>query len=54
VFNPLLDVPGDRAIEKTLRDVVENPPEPAPVLVMHTEEPTPVEYLRHVWLEITA
>ena len=47
----LLDVPGDRAIEKTLRDVIENPPEPAPVLVMHTEEATPLEYLRHVWLE---
>ena len=47
----LQDVPSDRAIERALRDVVENPPEPAPVLAMHTEETTPDEYLRHVWLE---
>jgi hypothetical protein len=47
----VMDVPGDRAIEKALRDVIENPPEPAPVLVMDTEEATPAGYLRHVWLE---
>lgn len=47
----ILAVPGDRAIEKAIRDVLENPPEPAPKLVMQTEEATPAEYLRHVWLE---
>lgn len=46
----LQEVPGDRAIEKALRNVVENPPESAPVLVMHAEEESPTEYLRHVWL----
>ena len=47
----LQEVPGDRAIERALRDVIEHPPEPAPTLAMHAEEATPEEYLRHVWLE---
>jgi len=47
----LQDVPGDGAIERALRNVVEHPPEPAPVLALHTEEVTPAAYLRRVWLE---
>ncbi len=47
----LQDVPGDGAIERALRNVVEHPPEPAPVLALHTEEATPAAYLRRVWLE---
>ena len=47
----LQDVPGDGAIERALRNVVEHPPEAAPVLVLHTEEATPAAYLRHIWLE---
>lgn len=47
----LQDVPGDRAIEKALRNVVENPPESAPVLAMQSEDETPAEYYRHNWLE---
>lgn len=47
----LQDVPGDVAIEKAIRNVVEHPPEPAPRLALHTEEATPAAYLRRVWLE---
>ena len=47
----LQDVPGDRAIERALRNVVEHPPEPAPILSLHSEEATPAAYLRRVWLE---
>ena len=47
----LQDVPGDAAIDRALRNVVEHPPEPAPVLALHTEEATPAAYLRRVWLE---
>ena len=47
----LQDVPGDTAIERTLRNVVEHPPEPAPTLALHTEETTPAAYLRCLWLE---
>lgn len=44
-------VPGDDAIERALRNVVENPPEPAPMLALSTEEATPAEYLRRLWLD---
>jgi hypothetical protein len=44
-------VPSDAAIERALRAVIEHPPEPAPVLELHTEETAPVAYLRHLWLE---
>ncbi|NJM54665.1 MAG: hypothetical protein HC841_00930 [Verrucomicrobiae bacterium] len=47
----LQDVPGDAAIDRALRNVVEHPPEPAPVLALHTEDATPAAYLRRVWLE---
>ncbi|MGH2373719.1 MAG: hypothetical protein ACRDIC_09660 [bacterium] len=44
-------VPGDGPIEGALRNVVENPPEPAPVLALSTEEATPADYLRLLWLD---
>ena len=47
----LQDVPADRAIERALRNVVQHPPEPAPLLALHTEETAPAAYLRRVWLE---
>jgi hypothetical protein len=45
------NVPGDAAIERALRDVIENPPEPAPVLALSGEEITPADYLRQLWLD---
>jgi hypothetical protein len=47
----LQDAPGDGAIERALRNVVEHPLEPAPVLKLYQEETTPAAYLRRVWLE---
>ena len=47
----LQDVPGDRAIERALHNVIEHPPEPAPRLALDTEDATPAAYLRRVWLE---
>ena len=44
-------VPSDAAIERALRAVIEHPPEPPPVLALHSEEETPAAFLRHLWLE---
>ena len=46
-----LHVPGDSAIERALRNVVEHPPEPVPVLAMSGEDAAPTAYLRCLWLE---
>jgi hypothetical protein len=46
-----LHVPADNAIERALRNVVEHPPEPAPVLAMSGEDAIPAAYLRRLWLE---
>jgi hypothetical protein len=46
-----LHVPADNAIERALRNVVEHPPEPAPVLTMSGEDASPAAYLRRLWLE---
>ena len=46
-----LHVPADSAIERTLRNVAEHPPEPAPVLAMSGEDAIPAAYLRRLWLE---
>ncbi len=45
------NVPGDAAIERALRNVIENPPEPAPVLALSIEAATPADYLRRLWLD---
>ena len=44
-------VPTDNAIDRALRNIVEHPPEPAPVLAMSEEDATPAAYLRRLWLE---
>jgi hypothetical protein len=44
-------VPSDAAIERALQAIIEFPPEPAPVIVLDTEDPAPADYLRHLWLE---
>ncbi|MBI4658157.1 MAG: hypothetical protein HY735_04775 [Verrucomicrobia bacterium] len=45
------NVPGDAAIERTLRNVAEHRPEPAPVLALSAEEAAPADYLRRLWLD---
>lgn len=44
-------VPSDSAIERATRGIVDHPPEPAPVLALHSEDAVPPDYLRHLWLE---
>lgn len=45
------NVPGDAAIERALRNIVEHPPEPAPVVALSAEEETPSDLLRRHWLD---
>ena len=45
------NVPGDAAIALALRRVIEHPPEPPPVLDLTTEETTPDELVRRLWLD---
>jgi hypothetical protein len=45
------NVPGDAAIERALRAVIQNPPEPAPVLTLSAEEAMPADYIRRLWLD---
>lgn len=45
------NVPGDAAIARALRNVAEHPPEPAPVVGLSTDEGTPPDYLRRLWLD---
>ena len=46
------NVPGDAAIALALRRVIEHPPEPPPVLDFTTEQATPEELARLVWLDL--
>lgn len=43
--------PGDAALERSLRNVAEHPPEPPPVLSLSTEDAAPADYLRRLWLD---
>lgn len=43
--------PGDAAIERSLRNIGENPPEQAPVVQLSSEEEAPPDLLRRRWLE---
>jgi hypothetical protein len=45
------NVPGDAAIAMALRRVIEHPPEPPPVLDLTSEETTPDELVRRLWLD---
>jgi hypothetical protein len=45
------NVPGDAAIALALRRVIEHPPEPPPMLDLTTEETTPDELVRRLWLD---
>ncbi len=45
------NVPGDAAIVLALRRVIEHPPEAPPVLDIATEQPTPEELARLLWLD---
>ena len=45
------NVPGDAAIALAVRRVIEHPPEPPPVLDLTTEETTPQELVRRLWLD---
>jgi hypothetical protein len=47
----LQNVPGDAAIALALRRVIEHPPEPPPILDLTTEQSTPEELARLLWLE---
>ena len=47
----MTSVPGDAAIAKALRLVVEHQPEPAPVLALQTEEAAPGALVRRLWLD---
>lgn len=47
----LQHVPSDAAIERAARGVVDHPPEPAPVLALHSEDAEPPAYRQHVWIE---
>jgi hypothetical protein len=44
-------VPGDAAIARALRRVLEHPPEPAPVLALQTEDTIPGALVRRLWLD---
>ncbi len=44
-------VPADGALERSLRHVAEHPPAAAPVLSLASEEATPPDYLRRLWLD---
>jgi hypothetical protein len=46
------NVPGDAAIAMALRRVIEHPPEPPPMLDLTTEEKTPDELVRRLWLDL--
>ena len=48
----LQNVPGDAAIASALRRVIEHPPEPPPVLDLATEQETPEELVRLLWLDL--
>ena len=45
------NVPGDAAIARALRRVMEHPPEPPPVLKFATEESSPDALVRRLWLD---
>ncbi len=44
-------VPGDTAIAKALRRIVEHPPEPPPVLAFSGEDSAPGALVRRLWLD---
>jgi hypothetical protein len=43
-------VPGDAALEHSVRRVFQHPPEPAPILEFSTEESAPAGLIRRYWL----
>lgn len=43
-------VPGDAALEHSVRRVFQHPPEPAPILEFSTEDPAPAGLIRRHWL----
>ena len=45
------NVPGDAAITRALRRVIDHPPEPPPILEFTTEESTPDALVRRRWLD---
>ncbi len=45
------NVPGDTAIERALRNIIEHPPESAPVIAISAEEETPADLVRRHWLD---
>lgn len=47
----LSHVPSDAAIDRAVRNLVEHPPEPPPVIALDAEERTPEQLIRHHWLE---
>jgi hypothetical protein len=46
-----VDVPGDEAIRKCVRRIVEHPPEPPPVILLEQDLETPPALVRRLWLD---